>query len=174
MRRIVVLVGAVAVLSIAGLIYAQSSSSGSIPGGPQPLGYESLTSATRGATKTLGMETNVPGTGGFVNFTLLPEHEIDVTSATYTVLTGAGEIFQTRVQVLYNGTDITPIIMHSTGSGTTHLTFETPVPLRADDTIQISSAGAASMFVTTHRLVLHGLDATPPPAVMASDSIKVE
>lgn len=174
MKRFVVLASALAVVSVAGLIYAQSSSAGPVPPAPQPLGYESLTSVTRGVAKTLGVETNAPGPGGFINLTVLPEHEIDVTSATYTVLAGAGEVFQTRVLVQYSGTDITPIIMHSTGSGTTHLTFETPVPLRAGDTIQVSAAAGASGFVTTHRLVLHGIDATPPPEVMATDSIKVE
>lgn len=173
-RRIAIVVGAVVALPVAGLIYAQTSSASGIPSVPQPLGYDSLTSATRGAAKTLGVETNAPGPGGFINLTLLPEHEIDVTSATYTVMAGPGEVFQTRVLVQYNGTDITPIIMHSTGSGTTHLTFETPVPLRAGDTIQVAAVAGASAFVTTHRLVLHGTDATPPPEVMASDSIKVE
>lgn len=171
MRRFVVLASVVAVLSVAGLIYAQTSG-GAVANAPTRQGLNTVSVYTRGVAKTVEYTTNTVGTGGTFGF-FPAGSEIDVTSIDYTVHAGPGEVFQSQFRILYDGNGVVPVQLNSTGSQTIHVTFPTPLPIRDTDAYQLNLLGAASPNTVTATFILNGTDATPPPELV-SDSIKVE
>lgn len=174
MRRIVVLASALAVVSVAGLIYAQSS--GAVTSGaPTRLGLNAITTYTRGTSKTLQYITQAVGGGNTVVEPIGAGQDIDVSSATLHVHAGPGEVFQSWARVAFDGSgEEFPIQFHSTGTQTIHLTFDPPIPIREGDRILLGPLSGSSPNTVSHTLILNGIDATPPPEVMATDSIKVE
>lgn len=134
-----------------------------------------VTQYGRGSTKTLHfshylggplVQTAAIGAG----------QDINVSSVTVTTQGGPGESIRTFCRVVYGPitSEEYPIQLNTIGTQTIHMTYDPPIQIRQGDHIIVGDIDAQTASGVLLTLLLNGTDATPPPAVMASDSIKVE
>ncbi|CAN5266653.1 hypothetical protein BH09SUM1_BH09SUM1_04780 [soil metagenome] len=119
----------------------------------------SADAVSRGLTKSVYMYSN--SHSGNATYTFKAKDEIDLRSITVDCRIDSGsKAYTSNIYLRYAGStglSVYPVNLTITGEGTTHLTFDPPIPVRAADEITISGAAVTTQTIA-FEVSLNGSD----------------